>query len=102
MSPMETWILRFVIATIAVGLIKVIWFGQDARIKKLEDRKEKEMDKGGVLTHGDHDVICSKAMTALKDWLTVKFEVVNEKFETMDTKIENEVLKELQKLNGGK
>lgn len=99
---MELWIIRFAIATIVVGLVKVIWFGQDTRIKKIEDQEEKEMDKGGVLTKNEHDVVCSKAMTSFKDWLTVKFEVVNQKFETMDTKIENEVLKELQKLNGKK
>lgn len=99
MSPMEMWIIRLVIGTIAIGLIKIIWFGQDSRIKKIEDQKEKEMDEGGTLTHDEHDVICSKAMTALKDWLAVKFEVVHEQFETIDTKIENEVLRELQKLN---
>mgnify|MGYP001563403949 CR=1 FL=1 len=92
---METWIIRFAIATIIVGLIKIIWFGQDARIKKIEDRSDKEMDEGGTLTHENHDIICNKAMTSLKDWLEVKFEL-------LDTKIENEVLKELQKLNGGK
>lgn len=109
-----TWVWMFLITVIIAGLVKYAWFGQDRRIQNLEDCKLELNKKGGPLTVLGHQEICYKftkekdremteSMQNLKEWLGLRLDGMQKDIknlsENMEDKVENKILKELQKLN---
>jgi len=115
------WLWVVIVSGVLMGLVKLVWSLRskytDSRFKSLEDWRNDLIKSGGALSRDLHNIFCKEVTDQmkvdmsdlgrdLKENLKQSFEIhkawVETKFEGMDDKIENKILKELRKLNGNK
>jgi histidinol dehydrogenase len=104
----------FLITTVIVGLVRYAWFGQDKRIRDLETCKLELNKKGGPLSLLGHQEICgnvaregdeemTEVMKNFEKWLGLRLDSMQKDIqnlsERIEDRVENRILKELQKLN---
>lgn len=109
-----TWVWMFLITIVITGLVKYAWVGQNKRIQDLETCKSELNKRGGPLTLLGHQEICGRfakerdeemteSMNNLREWLGLKLDSVQKDIknlsDSMEDKVDNKILRELQKLN---
>jgi len=118
-TVLPEWLWIIIVGAVVIGLIRYVWYLKDRqadeRFKSLEGWKEGTIKEGGVLTKQCHEGLCEEVTDKMKVDLTVFGKDMKEsitqgfaahkqwvevKFENIDDKIENKILKELQKING--
>ncbi|MDP2363082.1 MAG: hypothetical protein Q8M94_04855 [Ignavibacteria bacterium] len=114
MNLIPEWVWMFLVTVVVLGLVKYAWFGQNKRIQVLESCKLELNKKGGPLTLLGHQEICSRfekernaemteAMKNFEKWLGLRLDGMQRDIQNLsasvEDKIENKILKELQKLN---
>lgn len=114
MNLIPEWAWMFLVTVVILGLVKYAWFGQNKRIQSLEECKFKLNKGGGALTVLGHQRMCdqfarerdaemTEVMKNFEKWLGLKLDSMQKDIKnlsaSMEDKIENKVLRELQKLN---
>ena len=101
---MPEWLLTFLIGTVILGLVGIIWNQVMKRINKIEDWKERSPMADEVLTKSVHAEICKENTKDLRELIHQNGIAISKQIQDMkdyfDVKIERDILSELRKLNG--
>ena len=102
MATIETLITIVIVCMIPI--VAFVWRRFNSRISDMESWRLKSMEHDEYLTTVAHGKICKEANKDLLESMSEKFSeqklFLETKFEAIDLKIENKILKELTKLNG--
>ncbi len=96
---MPEWLLSILIGSIILSLVGIIYKFQSGRVTNLEDDLKKRPKAEEVLSFSTHSQLCKETT---QQFLTFVKEQTEELKSHFDLKIENEIMKELIKMNGAK
>jgi hypothetical protein len=96
---MPEWLLVILVGGVILSLVGIIYKLQSGRVTAVEDDMKKRPKAEEVLSFAMHSKICRETTNQFLTFVKEQHEDLKAYF---DMKIENEIMRELRKLNGGK
>lgn len=96
---MPSWLLEIIIGGVVMGLIGLVYRNATERLRNMEKWKEGIPTTEEILTKSTHSDICHDRTKELTDFIAKQGDDLKAHF---SLKVENVILTELKKINGGK